>query len=281
MKKRLVVMVCLFCVGLALFAQDQRTSVKPVKKVYFGITLGAFIFGNVQVGDATAGSNGIQVLDIDADSGGAAAGFTLDVSLGYQVTPKLTVEGTFTFGVGEGFVENGRVSSETFYANNGWGSAQEFTARDLLSWSGGFGSLDIGVSYELLTSKKSNNPFYINGKLSIGTLGYIHDPDKAGGLRYAEVTTKWHGGEEPGPDRTSTYLVDVAEGFYLKPGFDFGVKLTDVRFLINTHAKVFPAAFTAEQKAVITDGFRQRTVQLTLPTWIMPSVTLGVQCYFR
>jgi hypothetical protein len=278
MKKRLIVMVCLFCVSFVLFAQNQRVPVKPDKKVYFGVTLGAFIFGNVRVGVAVAGTSGVQVPDIDADSGGAAAGFTFDLALGYLVTPKLTIDGTLTFGAGEGFSENGREFSQEFYAR-GAGS-KTITASDRLAWSGGFGALDIGVSYALLTPKKSDNPFYINGKLAIGTLGYIHARDKSGGIRYAELTG-WHGGESPGPDYKSTYLVDVVEGFYLKPGFDFGAKFKDVRLLINTHAKIFPAAFDIKQKAVITDGSRQRSVQLTLPAWILPSITLGIQYYFN
>jgi hypothetical protein len=277
MKKRLVAIVSLLFASGVLFAQNQNAS---TKKVYAGMTFGTFILGNVQVGDAKAGSRGTSVLNIDADSGGAPAGFTFDLALGYFVTPRLAIEGAFTFGVGPGYSENGRVSSQMFYSNYGYGSGKEFTARDRLSWGGVFGAFDAGVSYVLWTPKKPTNPFYINGKLSIGFLGYIHSPDKAGGLRYAEVTD-WHSGEDPGPDFTSIYLLDVAEGFYLKPGFDFGAKVNDFRILINMHAKVFPAAFGKDQEVVMTDGSRQRTVKMTLPTWFMPNITLGAQYFFK
>ncbi|MDR1230739.1 MAG: hypothetical protein LBK61_04990 [Spirochaetaceae bacterium] len=223
---------------------------------------------------------------IDAPSGGAPAGFTMDAALGYHITPQWAIEAQVAFGVGDGFTKTGHEESQVFYENHGYGPAVTLTNNDRLAFGGSFVCFDIGVSYNLWSPKNPKNPFYINAKLGLGSFGYI--PDRAlrngskdlGGLRYSAING-WHGGDDAGPDYKDTYLVDKPGSFFLKPGFDFGMKFGDMRLLLNTHAKIFPAAFGDKQTALINDGNnRQRSVKLTLPTWIAPNITLGIQYYF-
>jgi hypothetical protein len=235
--------------------------------------------GNVEVGDAKAGNGGTAVRDINTESGGSPAGFTFDLTLGYQITPKLAIEGAFTFGGNDGYVETGYEESKTFQEKNSR-RQKKFTDHDKVAWGGPLVAFDIGAIYALLPPKNTTNSFYINGKLAVGILTYIHAPDKAGGLRYAKISG-WYAGENPGADYTSTYLLKAVEGFYLKPGFDFGVKYSDTSsFFLNVHAKIFPAAFEVEQEAVMSNGGSQRTVTLVQPMWIIPNVTLGLKYYF-
>jgi hypothetical protein len=289
MKKWMTAVCSFLCLSLALVAQEKKTQVEsvPEKQLYITGSIGAYFFGNVKVEDAKSGTGGIKVRDINAESGGAPAGFTLNVTGGYQITPSWAAEISAAFGLGGGQTKTGYEESQIFYANNGYGSGKTFTDNDKLFWAGGFVCIDIGASYDFFAAKKSQIPFFIIGKFGIGTFGYfrsdLKSTDKnsgiAGGLRYATIDG-WHGGEEPGADYTETRLLKSAEGFYVKPGLDFGIKAgSKTQFLINTHVKIFPAAFAHDQTAVINDGTRQRTVGLTLPSWIVPNLTLGMKYY--
>jgi hypothetical protein len=274
MKNCLMMIIVLCCVNLALYAQDQRVSEKPSRKIYFSTSYGAYFFGKVKVGGIRAGSEGTPVRDIDTSSGGTPAGFTFDAALGYQITPKWVIEGTLAVGFSSGYVETGYEESKTFYETNGY-SAKSFTDHDRVSWSGSFICFDIGASYNLWTSKRAGGPLYINGKLGLGLLSF-----DTGGLRYSTMDG-WHAGQNPGADYDETFLLDTAEGFFIKPGFDFGMKIADWRVMLNTHVKIFPLAIGNVREAVINSGGWQRSVKLTQPAWIVPSLTLGMQYYFR
>lgn len=278
------------CMSLALFAQDgaweEKAWVVPVKKYYAGLSMGAYFFGNLKAEGAKSGTGGTRVRDINADEGGKSAGFTMGITGGYQITPTWAAEVSVAFGAGgEGESSTGYKESKVFYANYGYGGAKTFTDNDKLSWSGGFLCIDIGASYDFFAAKNPKTPFFIKGKLGLGTLDFFRsdmkpsdtNSAKAGGLRYSAING-WHSGEDPGADYEETYLLKLVEGFYLRPGFDFGVKCSSVlQLLLNTHVKVFPAAFGNDQEAVINDGSRQRTVGLTLPTWVIPSITLDMR----
>jgi hypothetical protein len=285
MKNCLIMTVVLCCMSVTLHAQNRNVSENPPRITYFSASLGTYVFGNVRTGDVRAGSSGTQVRDIDASSGGAPASFTMDAALGYHITPAWAIEGALGFGFGGGGADTGYEESQTFYGNNGYGPPENFSAHDKLSWGGAFVSFDLGVSYNLWASKKPSAPFYINGKLGLGYFNYFKgnaqagNMDHAGGLRYSAIVD-WYGGKNPGAKYAETYLLSLAEDFFLKPGFDFGVKFGYWRVMLNTHAKIFPQAIGNERIAFINDGNRQRSVKLTLPTWIIPNITLGMQYYF-
>jgi hypothetical protein len=277
-------------VSFALFAQDEAHKEKaravPEKRYYAGVFMGAYFLGNLKAESPKSGIGGTRVRNIDADSGGAAGGFTMGVTGGYQITPEWAAEVSAAFGVaGEGSSLTGYKESQVFYANGGYGYAETFTDNDKLSWGGGFLCIDIGASYDFFAAKNPKTPFFIKGKFGLGALNLFRsdlktgdiNSEKAGGIRYSTING-WHAGEEPGADYDENYLLELVEGFYLKPGFDFGAKLgSQIQLLLNTHVKVFPAAFGNTQIAVINDGARQRTVGLTLPTWMIPNVTLDVR----
>jgi hypothetical protein len=290
-RKWMMVIGSFLCVSLALFGQDEAEKEKagrvvPEKRYYAGFSMGAYFFGNLKAGDIKSGTGGTHVRDIDADSGGTVAGFAMGLTGGYQITPAWAAEVSVAVGVaGNGESLTGHKESKVFYANSGWGAAKTFTDNDKLSWGGGFVCIDIGASYDFLAARNPKTPFFIKGKLGLGMFNYFRsdlktgdkNTDKAGGLRYSRING-WHGGEEPGADYDENYLLELVEGFYLKPGCDFGVKFgSAIQLLLNTHIKVFPAAFGNAQEAVINDGTRQRTVGLTLPTWMIPSITLDLR----
>jgi hypothetical protein len=302
MKRWMMVIGSFLCVSFALVAQDwaqdwaqdeaqdggrkEKARAVPEKRYYAGLSMGAYFLGTLDAADAKSGVGGTRVRNIDADSGGSTGGFTMGVTSGYQITPEWAAEVSAAFGVvGEGSSPTGYEESKVFYANGGYGPATVFTDNDKLSWGGSFLCVDIGASYDFFAAQNPKTPFFIKGKLGLGMLNLFRSDlttrdkniEKAGGLRYSTING-WHEGKEPGADYDETYLLELVEGFYLKPGFDFGVKFgSQIQVLLNTHVKVFPAAFGNTQLAAINDGTRQRTVRLTMPAWIIPNVTLDMR----
>lgn len=290
MKRWMMVIGSFFCVSFALFAQDEarkeKVRVVPGKRHYVGLSMGAYFFGDLKAEGAKSGTDGTLVRNIDVDSGGSVGGFTIGVTGGYQITPTWAAEVSAAFGVaGKGKSPTGYEETSEMYHNYATGENKTFTDNDKLSWGGGFLCIDIGASYDFFAAKNPKTPFFIKGKFGLGMFNYFRSDlksgdkniDKAGGLRYSTING-WHGGEEPGADYEEDYLLELVEGFYLKPGFDFGVKFgSALQLLLNTHVKVFPAAFGNAQKAVINDGARQRAVGLTLPTWMIPNITVGMR----
>jgi hypothetical protein len=121
--------------------------------------------------------------------------------------------------------------------------------------------------------------FFINGNFEAGYFNYFSKDKNSGGLRYSKITD-WHAGEDPGPDYTDQYLLDPVVGFYIQPGIDLGMNFGFTRLILNVHAKVFPLAFGSFQEAIINDGTNQRDIRLSVPTWIIPFLTLGMTYFF-
>jgi hypothetical protein len=258
------------------------------KSFYGGFAMGSFFIGDITVGDKRSGADGINVRNIDFNNDGSIAGFTIEGSLGYQINKTISAEIALGIGFSGSSVNTGYSESKVFYSGFGFGPAETFTDNDKLRWGGGFTSIDGSVNYNILGSAKSNTPFFINGKLGVGFFNYFRGDllrtdvnfNKAGGLRYSKITG-WHEGKDPGADYSETYLVKLAEGFYIKPGIDFGVTLKRTRIQLNTYVKLFPASFADNQKPVINDGINNRTIGLSLPSWAIPGITLGIIHLFQ
>jgi hypothetical protein len=257
------------------------------KHFYAGLTFGTFFIGDIKVGNKQSGVDGINIRNIDFNKGGSIAGFTFDGLFGYQINQAMSAEISLGMGFSSSSVDTGYSESKIFYSNYGFGDGKTFSGNDKLSWGGSFIIFDGSVSYNILHLIKPNSPFFINGKLGIGYFNYFRGDlkigdenfESAGGLRYSKITD-WHTGEDPGPDYTETYLVKLAEGFYIKPGIDFGITIKKIRILLNTHVKLFPVSFADKQEEVVNDGINNRTVGLSLPSWIIPNITLGAVYVF-
>jgi hypothetical protein len=241
MKKLLVAFGLGLCARFTVFAEEGE--------FFVGGALGACFNGNVEVGELQPGVEDIRVRNIDMESGGSVAGFTIEAFAGYKITSSWSADLTLALGISGSAVDSGYTEKESFYTSSGPG--RTVTAYDHLEW-GGFFSFDAGASYRFFADLDSI--FIINGKFSVGMFGSLH-----GGLRYAAIDG-WKGGKSPGAEYKATSLVEPVEGFFFKSGFDIGIG-GKIQGLINVHAKIFPASFSAEREAVINDGINRRKVR--------------------
>lgn len=284
MKKLFFAFGLILCAHFSVFAQTPlpgevgtETEAGPVekassgfdKRAFVGGSMGAFFSGGLEVGELLSGAKGVEVRNIDMESGGSPAGFVMEAFAGYQLTPAWAVEAEIALAVSGSKVESSYSEKKYYTSSEGGKTVTEY---DKLKY-GGFFSIDAGGVYRFFSSKKS--AFILNGKFAVGVL--VSD----GGLSYETINGWDQSGTNPGAKYQSTRLADPATGFFIKPGFDIGFGGGGVQALINVHAKILPAHFSYKPEAVITDGSNHRNISFASPQWLIPSVTFGIKYFFK
>lgn len=286
MKRFFLLSMLVLAVGAA-YAQgevDDSQSKAPKKeagkyayKYFFEFGFGAPFWGGVKGGTLQDGTGGTWVRDIEFADKDFMASFMMEARVGMRVLDWLSVAGSLGFNFMGSSVKTGYKESQAY--TNG-----THTASDKITRGSPFFCIDASA---IFTPLPATMPMFVNPGFGIGA-AFALEASKtggAGGLSYDLIMpgswqSSYSGSFGPSPDYIGRNLADVVEGFYFKPSLDVGVYITSgkksYRVSLNGQAKIFPALIGKGQEVTINDGIYQRTVTMTMPLWLVPSVTFMI-----